>query len=798
MKSGYGVAGLVGESSIPSGKYNASAKPGQVEFDNCYFAGSVNSSNPISTDMIRDEVSRVVVKNGLYYAAGSYTGTANSVGTEYAADKFADGTVAGLLGDGWATYDGVPVYGAAPTFDLGGDLDFDPAVKEYAVTTEGEFKLNVTTGTDGAKVIVSADNAEKLSANGNSYTVTTAEGDVVNLTVTVKKGKLVTVYTVKVTHSVVVPAGSGSATDPFLISNADELAWMSNPKKADGTALSYLETYYYELTADIDLGGKAWTPIGNNSNRFQGHFDGKDHTITGLNINVDGNYVGFFGGAQKATIANLKIANANVTGNQRVGGIIGTTWDKVTLTDCSFSGTITGTVVSKSDDAAHVGGLVGGVEAGTLTIDNCDTDVTIAAYRGTLTWNHMGIGGLVGGASSGSNLTVDIKDSSAVVDIVCTQAKDSTAVAGMGVAGIMGYVRNSSGSSTGTVKVKMQNCYSSGTISAAADTAGLLGFLRTPGNTAGGKVEAEIIGCYSTVTAPNGRTINAGLSQNYNTQDNLSLITVKIEDSYFAGKAAISLLRTQGTTGTINLTMDNVYYLTGTNSFTPDNNGETIAISNVAQKSVAEFADGTVSDLLGEGWGTSTKGYPVHSDVHITKDNMVMVGTSIRTYGTKGMRFYFKMNVEANNDPKALGLKEYGVVVAKADNVTETGLLFDSAKSGKMLAFDGTTTKHVREDNTDDPNATYDYFTALLTFNSATNIETKYNGRAYALYVDSKGQEIVVYSDTIDGTDGTYNSLMAVAEKALDEMPYDGYYSDAEEDYLNSIVAQKKTTTELG
>ena len=49
------------------------------------------------------------------------------------------------------------------------------------------------------------------------------------------------------------------------------------------------------LTADIDLAGKDWTPIGNYDNQFKGSFDGGEKTISNLNINSTARNVGFFG-----------------------------------------------------------------------------------------------------------------------------------------------------------------------------------------------------------------------------------------------------------------------------------------------------------------------------------------------------------------------------------------------------------------------------------------------------------------------------------------------------------------------
>jgi len=70
------------------------------------------------------------------------------------------------------------------------------------------------------------------------------------------------------------------------------------------------------LTADIDLAGLNWTPIGNDTNYFWGTFDGQDHTISNMTINVNtpdtNQFVGFFGGVRKATLKNFKLTNVQI------------------------------------------------------------------------------------------------------------------------------------------------------------------------------------------------------------------------------------------------------------------------------------------------------------------------------------------------------------------------------------------------------------------------------------------------------------------------------------------------------
>lgn len=158
--------------------------------------------------------------------------------------------------------------------------------------------------------------------------------------------------------------GSGKETDPYLIENAEDLAAFRD-KVNNGE-----NTICAKLTNDITLSGN-WTPFAYKDavkNAFAGTFDGDNHTIKGLNVK-SGSSGGLFGTVNGATIKNLKVEGTVNVKSAFVGGIIGKTQGEVTVQNCSFSGSVTGT---KSSSAQYgVGGIVGKVNAGTLTIENC-------------------------------------------------------------------------------------------------------------------------------------------------------------------------------------------------------------------------------------------------------------------------------------------------------------------------------------------------------------------------------------------------------------------------------------------
>ena len=173
-----------------------------------------------------------------------------------------------------------------------------------------------------------------------------------------------------------------------------------------------------KLTGDIQLTG-AWTPFNPSSGyvteAFAGTFDGGGHTVSGLFIeDSSSNGVGLFGTVNSATIRNLSVeGTVTASGSQFVGGIIGKTAGNVTIENCSFSGSVNS---SKSGGTAGAGGIVGRVNAGTVTITGC---------------------------------------------------ANSSNVSGGCAAGILGYCTSTNNT--------IENCYNTGTISGANRTGGIAG-----------------------------------------------------------------------------------------------------------------------------------------------------------------------------------------------------------------------------------------------------------------------------------------------------------------------------------
>ena len=167
-------------------------------------------------------------------------------------------------------------------------------------------------------------------------------------------------------------AGTGAVDDPIEISSEAELKdfrmRVNNGEKS----------LCAKLTTDIQL-SENWTPFapgdGYISNAFGGTFDGNNHTIKNLTVT---NGDGLFASVNGATIKNLKVEGTISGTSANVGGIVGKTQGKVTITNCSFTGSVS---TSKSGSSNAAGGIVGRVNAGTLKVENCANHATVTAEK---------------------------------------------------------------------------------------------------------------------------------------------------------------------------------------------------------------------------------------------------------------------------------------------------------------------------------------------------------------------------------------------------------------------------------
>ena len=144
------------------------------------------------------------------------------------------------------------------------------------------------------------------------------------------------------------------------------------------------------LDKNIDLTGKVWTPIGTDyDNAYTGTFDGGGHTITGLTVTTNDEYVGLFGYLNRAgTVKNVVMEGIQITSNHmfgNTGGVAGFSWG--TIENCSVSGSVSGTV--------YVGGVVGAQIGGSIT--GCSSSATVKGM--------VDVGGVAGQTNSSATVT---------------------------------------------------------------------------------------------------------------------------------------------------------------------------------------------------------------------------------------------------------------------------------------------------------------------------------------------------------------------------------------------------------
>jgi len=190
------------------------------------------------------------------------------------------------------------------------------------------------------------------------------------------------------------PSGGGTISNPYLIESLNNLYWVSQNSSSWHS--------YFKQTADIDASstsgwdnGKGFSPIGNSSHKFTGHYNGNGYVIKSLFINrptysssvtTD---IGLFGyNGSTGQINNVWLENVNITGYYYVGGVAGYN-DTGYLTGCYVSGNIIGDT--------YVGGIAG------YNVNNGSVggDITFCASTANVKGTDT-VGGLVGANDSGT------------------------------------------------------------------------------------------------------------------------------------------------------------------------------------------------------------------------------------------------------------------------------------------------------------------------------------------------------------------------------------------------------------
>jgi len=178
--------------------------------------------------------------------------------------------------------------------------------------------------------------------------------------------------------------GDGTSATPYQIATKTDLKYLSETT-GDWT-MHFIQTadiafaaVDFESGGDFYDGGAGFSPIGNNSIRFSGSYNGDGHTIDGLYINrASADYIGLFGYTESSTIQNLGVTNVNITGKDYVGGLVGYNYN-ADISNSYSTGSVSGT--------RYVGGLVGYNNYNSTTSNSYSTGSVTGATN---------VGGLVG------------------------------------------------------------------------------------------------------------------------------------------------------------------------------------------------------------------------------------------------------------------------------------------------------------------------------------------------------------------------------------------------------------------
>lgn len=282
--------------------------------------------------------------------------------------------------------------------------------------------------------------------------------------------------------------GTGTESDPYQIANGAELAYLASSVNSG-------ETYTgknFVLTANIDLNGLPWTPIGNsfsdallegsNYRIFAGNFDGNGYTISNVSIGsetapLEADVFGLFG-ATAGKISNLNLDTVSIHGVAKIasigavigfaGGLVG--YSGGYIENCHVTGlTMDMSAPSNVYAAAYcVGGLVGVLDE-TQLINECSVSGSITEKAGK-----GSIGGLIGELGKAAKITYSRSD------VTVNVKADSRGGANVG-----GFIGKGNGKTDAETIIR--NCYATGNVTGGAYT----------GSFAGGLWGLNIKNCYA-------------------------------------------------------------------------------------------------------------------------------------------------------------------------------------------------------------------------------------------------------------------------------------------------------------
>ena len=250
------------------------------------------------------------------------------------------------------------------------------STQETEVVTETTPDITTETTTLDTEEQTKADTPTETQTEAHTEAPTTPPTPVVD----VWNGSVATAFA----------SGKGTQADPYVIETGAQLAYLARQVNSGKT---YAATTFV-LGADLNLNGKAWTPIGMYEKPFKGNFDGKGHTISGLNVTAvtlsgDRACVGLFGHMSDGSLQNIELVSPKVQLNldydaayAYVSALCGRyecpQLDRdVSIENCRVTGA---SITLQKGDRAYIGGVVGYVYAH----DGCDIGLSRVEGHATI------------------------------------------------------------------------------------------------------------------------------------------------------------------------------------------------------------------------------------------------------------------------------------------------------------------------------------------------------------------------------------------------------------------------------
>ena len=246
--------------------------------------------------------------------------------------------------------------------------------KAFVLTTDvagnGQVLTNLISGSEGEDGFLFESEIELTAVPAENWNFVRWEGDIEStenpITVSMDQDiSLVAVFSI-------FDGGDGSAENPYQLSSVLQLQEIQN----------HLDSHFIQ-TADIDAvatatwnNNEGFEPIGDDVDFFTGSYDGGGFEIGGLTINRPEEFnVGLFGYINGGSVSNVSLVAADISGEERVGGIVGINEgliDSVSVEGSIMSESIAGGVAGRNigpiqnahasveiSGSGTIGGLVG-------------------------------------------------------------------------------------------------------------------------------------------------------------------------------------------------------------------------------------------------------------------------------------------------------------------------------------------------------------------------------------------------------------------------------------------------------